>query len=98
MLVMLAYDLPSQRLQNRMRKEFERLGGYRVQYSIYLFRGEPHEAERVIRHMRKFAYGLPGDIRMLPMEESVWEGHIVANSSERNKESLKKLWELVELW
>lgn len=95
---MLAYDLPSQRLQNRMRKEFERLGGYRVQYSIYLFRGEPHEVERVIRHMRKFSENLPGDIRMLPMEESVWEGHIVASSTERNQESLRRLWQLVEIW
>jgi CRISPR-associated endonuclease Cas2 len=98
MLVMLAYDLPSQRLQNLMRKEFERLGGYRVQYSIYMFKGEPHEVERVIRHMRRLATGLPGDVRMLPMEESVWEGHIVASASEKAAQSLKRLWELVEIW
>lgn len=98
MLVMLAYDLPTQRLQSRMRKEFERLGGYRVQYSIYLFKGEPHEVERVIRHMRRYASNLPGDVRMLPMEESVWEGHIVASSSEVVERSLQRLWELVEIW
>ena len=58
MLVMLAYDLPTQKLQNLIRKEFERLGGYRVQYSLYLFKGEPHEVDRVIRHMRRVAQGL----------------------------------------
>lgn len=98
MLVMLAYDLPSQKLQNLIRKEFERLGGYRVQYSLYLFRGEPHEIERVIRHMRRIAQGLPGDIRLLPMEESTWEGHIVASSTEAAQESLRRLWELIEVW
>lgn len=98
MLVMLAYDLPTQRLQNRMRKEFERLGGFRVQYSIYLFKGEPHEVERVIRHMRRFASNLPGDVRMLPMDEAVWEGHIVASSAETAERSLRRLWELVEIW
>lgn len=98
MLVMLAYDLPSQRLQNLMRKEFERLGGYRVQYSIYLFKGEPHEVERVIRHMRRVAGDLPGDVRLLPMEEAVWEGHIVASARETTQESLRRLWELVEVW
>lgn len=98
MLVMLAYDLPTQRLQNRMRKEFARLGGFRVQYSIYLFRGEPHEVERVIRHMRRFASNLPGDVRMLPMDEAVWDGHIVASSAETTENSLRRLGELVEIW
>lgn len=95
---MLAYDLPTQRLQNLMRKEFERLGGYRVQLSIYLFKGEPHEVARVIKYMRRLAARLPGDVRLLPMEESVWEGHIVATALEQNQDSLRKLLELVEVW
>ena len=41
MLVMLAYDTPEQKNQNFLRKEFERMGGVRVQYSIYLYSGEP---------------------------------------------------------
>lgn len=98
MLVMLAYDLPTQKLQNLIRKEFERLGGYRVQYSLYLFKGEPHEIDRVVRHMRRIAQGLPGDIRLLPMEESTWEGHIVVSSTEAARESLIRLWKLVEVW
>jgi CRISPR/Cas system-associated endoribonuclease Cas2 len=64
MLVMLAYDTPEQRHQNFLRKEFERMGGTRVQYSIYLFNGEPHECERVIRYMQRVAKGIPGDIRL----------------------------------
>lgn len=77
MLVMLAYDTPEQRHQNFLRKEFERMGGERVQYSIYLFEGEPHECERVIRYMRRVATGIPGDIRLIPMERSTWEAQIV---------------------
>jgi CRISPR-associated endonuclease Cas2 len=98
MLVMLAYDLPSQKLQNFMRKEFEKLGGSRVQYSIYLFRGETHECERVIRHLRNIAKNMPGDIRIFPMEESVWEGQIILNQPERTAASLARLFELVEIW
>jgi len=98
MLVMLAYDLPTQKLQNFMRKEFEKLGGSRVQFSIYLFRGEPHECERVIRHLRNIAKNLPGDIRIFPMEESVWNGHIILNQSEKTAASLVRLFELVEVW
>lgn len=98
MLVMLAYDLPTQKLQNLMRKEFQRLGGTRVQYSIYLFRGEPHECERVIRHLRRIAMNLPGDIRIFPMEESVWNGQIVLTSPESKTQALALLFELVEIW
>ena len=34
MLVMLAYDVPETKHQNLLRKEFEALGGTRVQYSL----------------------------------------------------------------
>ena len=37
MLVMLAYDTPEQRHQNFLRKEFERMGGARVQYMLRTF-------------------------------------------------------------
>jgi len=65
MLVMLAYDTPEQRHQTFLRKEFERVGGARVQYSLYLFNGEPHECERVIRYMQRVAKGIPGGQRQL---------------------------------
>ena len=81
MLVMLAYDTPEQKDQTFLRKEFERVGGYRVQYSIYLFEGEPHECERVIRYMRRVAAHVPGDIRLLPMEKSVWDAQIVISGT-----------------
>ncbi len=77
MLLMLAYDTPEQKHQTFLRKEFERMGGFRVQYSIYLFEGEPHECERVIRYMRRVAAQIPGDIRLLPMERSVWDSQII---------------------
>lgn len=77
MLVLLAYDTPEQKHQNFLRQEFMRVGGGRVQYSIYLFEGEPHECERVVRYMQRVAKGIPGDIRLLQMEKSVWDAQIV---------------------
>lgn len=78
MLVMLAYDVPDTKHQTLLRKEFEALGGKRVQYSLYLFEGEDHEIDRVIRYMRRVALQVPdGDIRLIPMERSVWEQQVV---------------------
>lgn len=74
MLVMLAYDVPEAKYQTLLRKEFEAIGGMRVQYSLYLFEGEDHEIDRVIRYMRRVAAQVPeGDIRLIPMERSLWE-------------------------
>ena len=42
MLVMLAYDVPETKHQTFLRTEFGRLGGIRVQYSLYLFEGYDH--------------------------------------------------------
>ena len=78
MLVMLAYDVPETKHQTLLRKEFEALGGMRVQYSLYLFEGEDHEIDRVIRYMRRVAAQVPqGDIRLIPMERSVWEQQLI---------------------
>lgn len=78
MLVMLAYDVPEAKHQNLLRKEFESLGGIRVQYSLYLFEGEDHEIDRVIRYMHRVAQLVPqGDIRLIPMEHAVWEQQVV---------------------
>lgn len=78
MLVMLAYDVPETKHQTLLRKEFEALGGTRVQYSIYIFEGEDHEIDRVIRYMRRVAMQVPtGDIRLIPMDRSVWEQQVV---------------------
>lgn len=87
MLVMLAYDVPETKQQTLLRTEFERLGGSRVQYSLYLFEGEPHECERVIRFMRRVAAGIPGDIRLFPMERSTWDAQILlANGNSEARE------------
>ena len=78
MLVMLAYDVPETKHQTLLRKEFEALDGKRVQYSLYLFEGEDHEIDRVIRYMRRVAAQVPeGDIRLIPMERSTWEQQVV---------------------
>jgi CRISPR-associated endonuclease Cas2 len=77
MLVMLAYDLPETKHQTLMRVEFERLGGIRVQYSIYVFEGEPHECDRVIRYMRRVAAHVDGDVRLFPMERAVWDAQLL---------------------
>lgn len=59
-------------------KSSKRWGGTRVQYSIYIFEGEDHEIDRVIRYMRRVALQVPeGDIRLIPMDRSVWEQQVV---------------------
>lgn len=76
---MLAYDVPETKHQTLLRKEFEALGGTRVQYSMYIFEGEPHECDRIIRYMQRVvSTSIPeGDVRLLPMEKSVWEQQIL---------------------
>lgn len=66
------------------------MGGTRVQYSMYLFEGEPHECERVIRYMRRVAAQIPGDIRLLPMDRTVWESQIIISAifAEGNSEAV----------
>jgi len=98
MLVMLAYDTPEQRHQTFLRKEFERVGGTRVQYSIYLFNGEPHECDRVIRYMQRVAQGIPGDIRLLPMEESTWDAQVIISALVENTQRIAELREFVKVW
>ena len=75
---MLAYDVPETKHQTLLRKEFEALGGKRVQYSLYIFEGEDHEIDRIIRYMRRVALQVPeGDIRLIPMDRSVREQQVV---------------------
>jgi len=98
MLVMLAYDAPDSKDQNFLRKEFEKIGGTRVQYSIYVFKGEPHECERVIRYMKRAATGITGDIRLFPLEESTWDAQIVISELLENSKRLAELSEFVIVW
>lgn len=98
MLVMLAYDTPEQRDQTLLRKEFERVGGWRVQYSIYLFEGEPHECERVIRYIRRVAVHVPGDIRLLPMEKSVWDAQVVISGTLLSRPEKSPFKMFVKFW
>jgi CRISPR-associated endonuclease Cas2 len=98
MLVILAYDVPEQKHQTFLRKQFERLGAQRVQYSIYLFRGEDHECERVIRFMRRVAQNIPGDIRLFPMAESTWEAQIVISECLETTSRMAELKEFVKIW
>ncbi len=88
MLVMLAYDVPETKHQTLLRKEFEALGGIRVQFSLYLFEGEDHEIDRVIRYMRRVAAQVPqGDIRLIPMERAVWEQQVVLLGESEEKKA-----------
>ena len=98
MLVMLAYDCPESKDQTFIRKEFERIGGLRVQYSIYVFKGEPHECDRVIRHMKRLVSSIEGDIRLFPMEERVWEAQIIMSEYLETAGRLGKLKEFVITW
>ena len=98
MLVMLAYDVPESRHQNLLRKEFERLGGSRVQYSIYIFEGEDHECQRIIRYMRRVSLGIDGDIRIFPMERSAWEAQIMLSSLDNSAAEIPRFPRFVEFW
>ena len=98
MLVLLAYDTPEQKHQTLLRTEFERVGGHRVQYSIYIFEGEAHECDRVIRYMRRVALDIPGDIRLLPMEKSVWEAQIVISQILEVVPERSPFPEFVKIW
>lgn len=98
MLVMLAYDVPETKHQTLLRKEFEALGGIRVQFSLYLFEGEDHEIDRVIRYMRRVAAQVPqGDIRLIPMERAVWEQQVVL-LGEREEKKAHPFSEFVLFW
>lgn len=98
MRVMLAYDTPEPRHQNFLRTEFERLGGVRVQYSLYIFTGERHECERAVRYMQRVAKEIPGDIRLLLLEDSTWDAQIVISELLENSQRLAELREFVKVW
>lgn len=98
MLVMLAYDCPDTRHQTFLRKEFEKLGAQRVQYSIYLFKGEEHECERVIRHMRRLSGYVEGDVRLFPMDESVWAAQILITEAVETADRIRLLHQSVVIW
>lgn len=98
MLVMLAYDCPEARDQTFLRKEFEKLGAQRVQYSIYFVKGDPHECERIIRHMRRVAILVEGDIRLFPMDETVWDAQIVLSESPQAEQNIHALHESIKIW
>lgn len=77
-----------------------RVGGGRVQYSIYLFEGGPHECERVVRYMQRVAKGIPGDIRLLQMEKSVWDAQIVLSLGAESAAApeASQFPEFIEFW
>lgn len=99
MLVMLAYDVPETKHQTLLRKEFEALGGKRVQFSLYMFEGEDHEIDRVIRYMRRVAQQVPdGDIRLFPMENSVWDQQIILLGEDATPPPPKPFSKFVLFW
>jgi CRISPR-associated endonuclease Cas2 len=98
MLVMLAYDTPETKNQTILRTEFERLGGCRVQYSIYMFEGEPHECERIIRFMRRVAADMEGDIRLFPMERSTWEAQILISNTPLAQKEPCLFKQFIQIW
>lgn len=98
MLVMLAYDLSETKHQTLMRVEFERLGGVRVQYSIYVFEGEPHECDRVIRYMRRVALQVDGDVRLFPMERTVWDAQLLLCAQDETEKKPPPFKPFVVFW
>lgn len=98
MLVLLTYDTSEARHQTFLRTEFTKLGGERVQFSLYLYRGEPHECDRVIRYMKRVAVNIPGDIRLLPMEDGVWARQIVISEIEETQRRLAEIQRSVIFW
>lgn len=95
---MLAYDVPETRHQTLLRTEFERMGGHRVQYSLYLFEGDPHECDRIIRYMQRVASGIAGDIRLIPMERRTWDAQIVLAEVLGLAREPSRFPEFVKIW
>lgn len=98
MLVMLAYDVPETHHQTLLRTEFERMGGLRVQYSLYLFEGEAHECDRLIRYMQRVAAGVEGDIRLIPMERRTWDAQIILAGVLPGSRKTAGFPEYVQVW
>jgi hypothetical protein len=48
--------------------------------------------------MRRVVQGIPGDIRLLPMEESVWAAQIVLSEVEVIAHRNRELREFVKVW
>jgi hypothetical protein len=48
--------------------------------------------------MRRVAKGVPGDIRLLPMEDSTWEAQIIISEIEENTQRIAELKEFVKVW
>jgi hypothetical protein len=48
--------------------------------------------------MRRLAKGIPGDIRMIPMEESVWNGQVVISEKEETADRIRKMPIFVVIW
>ena len=84
--------------QTFLRTEFERMGGYRVQYSLYLFEGEDHECEKVIRYMKRVAAEIPGDVRLIPLDRAAWEAQIVISGDAVASQSQRRFHESVTFW
>lgn len=74
------------------------MGGERVQYSIYIFEGEDHECQRVIRYMRRVSQGIEGDIRIFPMERSAWEAQILLSGLDNSLAETPRFPRFVEFW
>jgi CRISPR-associated endonuclease Cas2 len=98
MLVMLAYDVPETRHQTLLRTEFERMGGSRVQYSLYLFEGESHECDRLIRYMQRVAAGIEGDVRLIPMERRTWDAQIILAGMTAEPPTAPPLPSFIKIW
>jgi len=98
MLVLLSYDTSETKHQTLLRTEFTKQGGERVQFSLYLFKGEPHECERIIRYMKRVAAGVPGDIRLLPMEEGVGARQIIISEVEETQRRIAEIERCVIFW
>jgi hypothetical protein len=48
--------------------------------------------------MRRVAHGIPGDIRLLPMEEGTWDAQIVISEIEANTQRIRELREFIKVW
>lgn len=86
-------DVSEPRFRNLLRKEFEALGGVRIQFSLHVFEGEDHEADRRTGSVE-------GDIRLIPMDFSVWKQQIVllgnlSQPAERPFPSCLLIWSIL---
>lgn len=76
MIVLVIYDIPSDRLRNRVADICLDYGLDRIQYSAFLGELRRTHQEELMLKIKKQTGKRPADIRLIPICEKDWAAHI----------------------